>query len=264
MDYKKIYNSIIEKRKLNELPKDVYGEKHHILPKCLGGNDEKDNLIRLTAKEHFICHLLLSEMFPKESFEWYKTNHAFQMMCSSTSKHSRYINGRIYELKKNDFSKTMSWSQSGEKNSQYGKLKSEYTKEKIKNSINKRLGKSNNISYLERKKLNRQEEFLNYTYEGVFYGKQRRNIILKIFKIDLTLDFKNKIKNLKDLLIKIYCVDMNSTTEIGIKLNADSETIRNYLKLFKIPLRTLSESIKNSNQIRVKSYGGTTVSKTVT
>ena len=45
----------------------------------------------------------------------------------------------------------------------------------------------------------------------------------------------------------LYLVEKKSTVEIANQLNADSETIRNYLKLFKIPLRNLSESIKNSN-----------------
>jgi hypothetical protein len=248
MDYKKIYNGIIEKRILNKLSKDVYGETHHITPKCLGGGNDEKNLIRLTAREHFICHLLLSEMFPKETFEWYKMNHALKMMYSSSSEHSRYFNNRMYELKRIDFSKTMSWSQSGEKNSQYGRTKSDETKEKIKISINKRLGKKDNLNNLERKKIKRMEEIKNFTYDEIFYGKQRRNLILKVFKIDLTMDFNLKIKELKDLLIKMYCTEMNSTTEMASKLNADSETIRNYLNLFKISLRTLSESIKNSNK----------------
>lgn len=39
-----------------------YSERHHIIPKCLGGNDTNDNLVRLTAREHFICHRLLVRM----------------------------------------------------------------------------------------------------------------------------------------------------------------------------------------------------------
>jgi hypothetical protein len=246
MDYRKIYNDIIEKRKTNKLPNDLYCEEHHIIPKSLGGDNSIDNLIRLTAREHFLCHLLLSEIYPKGSFEWYKMNHAFKMMCTCTNKERRYINSRIYELKKKDFSETMSWSQLGEKNSQYGKPKSNETKEKIKNSINTRLGKIDNLTCVERNKLKKQQEVLNYTYDGIFFGKQRRNIILKIFNIDLTIDFNYKIEKLKNELIKMYCIEMNSTTEIGEKLNADSETIRNYLKLFNIPLRSLSDSIKIS------------------
>ena len=55
--YKSWHDSIIKKalnRKLSG-----YLEKHHILPKSLGGSDNKDNLVELTAKEHFIVHMLL-------------------------------------------------------------------------------------------------------------------------------------------------------------------------------------------------------------
>ena len=39
-----------------------YIEKHHIIPKSCGGSNKKENLVALTAKEHFICHLLLTKM----------------------------------------------------------------------------------------------------------------------------------------------------------------------------------------------------------
>lgn len=39
-----------------------YAERHHIIPKCLGGSNKKNNLVSLTAREHFICHLLLTRM----------------------------------------------------------------------------------------------------------------------------------------------------------------------------------------------------------
>jgi len=41
---------------------DVYFETHHIIPKSLGGSNDPSNLVKLTAKEHFICHLLLTKM----------------------------------------------------------------------------------------------------------------------------------------------------------------------------------------------------------
>ena len=39
---------------------DEYCERHHILPKCMGGGNERDNLIDLYAREHFIAHKLLA------------------------------------------------------------------------------------------------------------------------------------------------------------------------------------------------------------
>lgn len=37
-----------------------YTEKHHIVPRSLGGNNSASNLVKLTAKEHFVCHRLLT------------------------------------------------------------------------------------------------------------------------------------------------------------------------------------------------------------
>jgi hypothetical protein len=58
--YKKIYDNIINRAKSRMI--DGYTEKHHIIPKSLGGSDNSDNLVHLTAKEHFVCHLLLTKM----------------------------------------------------------------------------------------------------------------------------------------------------------------------------------------------------------
>jgi hypothetical protein len=41
---------------------DGYTENHHIIPKSLGGTNDKENLVKLTGREHFICHLLLTKM----------------------------------------------------------------------------------------------------------------------------------------------------------------------------------------------------------
>jgi hypothetical protein len=64
-----VYNNIIERGKTRGCDKKKlkdYYEAHHIIPKCMGGADSKDNLVLLTAKEHFICHLLLEKMYPNE------------------------------------------------------------------------------------------------------------------------------------------------------------------------------------------------------
>jgi 5-methylcytosine-specific restriction endonuclease McrA len=57
MNYQKIHDSIIERAKNRNLLD--YKERHHIIPKCLGGSDNLDNLVDLTAREHFIIHKIL-------------------------------------------------------------------------------------------------------------------------------------------------------------------------------------------------------------
>lgn len=118
MNYQKIYDKIIENRKHN-IP-DGYKEHHHIVPRCLGGTDDRSNLVYLTAREHFICHYLLTKIYTERSSEWYKMNHAFMIMKANALNHTRYYNSRLYDSCRIAFSKVMSTEQSGEKNSQYG------------------------------------------------------------------------------------------------------------------------------------------------
>jgi len=60
MNYKKIYDQIIEKRK-PDIP-NGYVEVHRIIPRTFGGSNDKENLVAITAREHFICHLLLTKL----------------------------------------------------------------------------------------------------------------------------------------------------------------------------------------------------------
>lgn len=72
--YRRIYFDLIQKRIDNPLYKEKeYCECHHIIPKSLGGSDEKSNLVNLTAREHFIAHRLLvkiTEGTAKRSMWW--------------------------------------------------------------------------------------------------------------------------------------------------------------------------------------------------
>lgn len=59
MNYKKIYFAFIEKYKNQVFEKGVYTEVHHIIPRHAGGDDSKENLIRLNYKQHTFAHRLL-------------------------------------------------------------------------------------------------------------------------------------------------------------------------------------------------------------
>jgi len=78
MDYKKLYKNLIESRKF--LGRKKYeGElfhRHHIVPKSLGGSSEKENIVLLTPKEHFIAHRLLVKCQKNNTLNQYK------MMCA--------------------------------------------------------------------------------------------------------------------------------------------------------------------------------------
>jgi len=65
-----------------------YTERHHIIPKSLGGTNKKDNLVVLSAREHFICHWLLTKMVTGDDLR--KMNHAIWRML---------VQGRDYQLR---------------------------------------------------------------------------------------------------------------------------------------------------------------------
>jgi len=62
MDYQKVYNTLVRRGQNRIL--EGYSEKHHIIPRCIGGNDEETNLVSLTPEEHYLCHLLLVKIYP--------------------------------------------------------------------------------------------------------------------------------------------------------------------------------------------------------
>ena len=66
MNYEKHYINLIETHGHISKPAIGYFERHHILPKCLGGKDHYDNLIYLSARCHLLAHWLLMKAYPDE------------------------------------------------------------------------------------------------------------------------------------------------------------------------------------------------------
>jgi hypothetical protein len=62
MDYVRLYEAFIKDRRAKEPTLTGYTEKHHILPRSLGGSDELGNLIDLTPEDHFFAHLMLAKI----------------------------------------------------------------------------------------------------------------------------------------------------------------------------------------------------------
>ena len=99
MDYKRIYNNIIERSKNRVL--EGYCEKHHIVPKCLGGADDANNIASLTPEEHYVCHLLLTKIHPGDT----RLVRAAMMMSVGNDNHQR--NNKQYGWLKRQFSEIM-------------------------------------------------------------------------------------------------------------------------------------------------------------
>ena len=116
--YDEFINNILETRGINGCGEE-YHETHHIIPKCMGGNDDKSNLIDLYAREHFEAHRLLALENPDND----KLIYAWHMMSVMSDKQQRHyeITAEEYEEAKIAFSKMMSIKMSGSGNPMYGK-----------------------------------------------------------------------------------------------------------------------------------------------
>lgn len=176
MDYQKIYNQIIERAKTRELT--GYIEKHHIIPKCLGGNNSEENLVKLTAKEHFLCHMLLCEIYPNE----YKLKHALFLMAIGKQKFKEkiYIIGsRTYERLRKEYSDMLIGNKHSEetkykksiamKNVWASKSKEDITQIAIKRAISR---KQNGFYVTEQHRENIRKSLLGKKKENTLnYGK---------------------------------------------------------------------------------------------
>jgi hypothetical protein len=97
--YTRWYYSIVDRAKSRTFVE--HKETHHIIPKCLGGKNSKENLVDLTGKEHFLCHLLLTKMVADNRKLVYA---AWGMANLNNPLQQRYkVTGRIYEILRKEF-----------------------------------------------------------------------------------------------------------------------------------------------------------------
>ena len=109
MNYRKIYEQIIEHAKRKEII--GYSEKHHIIPRSMGGTNNPENLVALSAREHYITHWLLWKIHKSKSM-----GHAFFNMVLKSDGQNRSFSSRKYEIAKSAMIEAMS----GENNQWYG------------------------------------------------------------------------------------------------------------------------------------------------
>lgn len=99
MNYIAIYSRLIRRSKRRILENDIYTEKHHIIPKCLGGSGNSWNIAILTAEEHYIAHLLLVKIFPDND----KLVFAAKMLATANRYQGTRCNNKLYGWLKRRF-----------------------------------------------------------------------------------------------------------------------------------------------------------------
>jgi hypothetical protein len=133
--YSRCYDRLILRAQNRKLDKNTYVEKHHIIPRSFGGDNNNKNLVKLTAKEHYIAHALLWKMkFLPEHHS--KMSYALRIMIfgAGTKKQLRNYkcHSRLYQSVRIEFSQNHSKNMAGENNPFFGKKHSSEVMEKIK------------------------------------------------------------------------------------------------------------------------------------
>lgn len=108
MNYKAIYDALITRARIRSL--DQYTESHHVIPRCMGGSDDLDNLVDLTPEEHYVAHQLLIKMYPNNR----RLAKAAHMMTKGR------VTNKVYGWIRRRFAEAMKIDQLGELNSQFG------------------------------------------------------------------------------------------------------------------------------------------------
>lgn len=161
MNYKRIYDALVEKAKVRGLDKssvDYYTEIHHIVPKCLGGEDTSDNLVMFSGREHFVAHMLLWKAYP-ENISLMRAAH---IMGSRWDKNTvgtsgGQINSKMYSKLRQEYAEAVRVQCIGEGNPFYGKTHDRETVERM---------------VLAKRKYFRKKSLLEWDRNNVKYMKQ--------------------------------------------------------------------------------------------
>lgn len=129
MNYQKIYDDIIIRAQHREKPLEKC-DKHHIIPRSLGGNDRKENLVYLTLREHFVCHLLLAKIhgggmlhaammlssfkrYNSRMYKWLRTKYINERMMGENNPSLRFPWTEEQRKKSGEKSKGRKWINNG-------------------------------------------------------------------------------------------------------------------------------------------------------
>ena len=139
--YTKLYYKITSNAK--QRITNGYTELHHIIPQSMGGSNDKENLVELTAREHFICHWLLIKMTEGEDRS--KMLYALNGMKAENKYQQRYhtkITARVYEKYRIEHAENHSKRMKGRKAWNKGVPQTEEHKEKNRQAALQRAPKS--------------------------------------------------------------------------------------------------------------------------
>jgi hypothetical protein len=189
--YKKWYDQITQNGKTSKAPGD---ERHHIVPRSLDGSDDLSNIAFISPREHFICHWLLTKIYPTGEEHWKMIN-AFRMMRAENPNQQRYstkITSRVYENLKKEYSALQSTRVSGENNPMYGRTHTEEAKRAIsKKNVGKKLTAQQIAKQIESQTGRKRAPFTDEWRANLSASKQGKNN--NRFGVEVSKETRRKI-----------------------------------------------------------------------
>lgn len=89
MNFSLAYQRLVEKAQTRKFLCG-YFERHHIQPRAMGGSDDSSNIVALTAREHFLAHMLLAKIHGGDMW--------LPVVRMKTFKDGSKANSRLYEI----------------------------------------------------------------------------------------------------------------------------------------------------------------------
>ena len=228
--YTRWYYNLINRASNRSL--DGYKEIHHIIPRSIGGKNTKDNLVALTAKEHFICHLLLLRMLTGQDKA--KMVYAcWQLANQENSNQDRVkINSLTYAKLREEFSKTHSTWMKNNRDLIQKKVDAYWTNENRKIHAEKirKVTKGRKLSEETKEKLRNKtwtDKALQSRQDNCLKNAAARKN--KPWSVDMRKSreetYYNKNKELAKSVIKLMKTE-SSTNAIAKSLNVDWLTVK--------------------------------------
>lgn len=257
--YYRWYLQIVSRAKHRDLG--GYFETHHIVPKSLGGSDLDSNLVKLTAREHFICHWLLTK-FVLLNVE--KMQYSLWMMMNVENKsQNRYkVNSRTYEILKSNLSKIFSNQHSGRKLTEETKRKISETRKKkfqdgtLKINVYDTTREKHSKNRLGRPHCQETKDKIGDAHRGKELSSEQRQLLSKANTgKQWTASSKEKLSN---TLKNQYDAGDRQPVKgmLGKKLSSEARNkISNALRGKKKPAR--SEEYKQAQSKRIKEWWAT-------
>ena len=129
MNYEKHYDALITSRKNRSLIEGQYYERHHIIMRSMGGSNDENNLVYLTAREHYLAHWLLWRIHRNRQT-------AFAFRAFSTLFNNDRLKNRKFECSSRSYAEAKEAFSTTQRAALLGKINTNNSKPVIQKTVN--------------------------------------------------------------------------------------------------------------------------------